>query len=48
MTPPGLTYFVTGNLYLLTSFTHLTDPPTPTNLFSEYMNLAFFFKGVHL
>ena len=50
ITSPWHNYFITGILYLLTSFTHLSHPgtlPLPltiTNLFSVSINLILLFK----
>lgn len=32
ITAARLVYFITGNLYLLTPFTHFIQPPSPVNL----------------
>ena len=44
ITFPGLVYFITESLYLLTTFTHFVHSPTPaaTNLFCFYKGSFFF------
>ena len=43
---PGIIYFITGSLYLLTSFTHFVYPPAPASenhqsVFSIYVLFYF-------
>ena len=43
ITAPGLNYFLTGHLYLLTSFTHFTHTP-PSSASNNYQSVLHVFE----